>query len=863
MRSFNCMKKVLTVFIVSIFAFSLSIPAIAQKVGKISRAENVAKTSIEYGNLQAYSDGKGVLLNWRMNAETNNVGFYVYRIREGETTLVSNSLVAGSYMKTGSQPVADNQYEYFDPSGDLRSVYYVQSVDVNGKVLNSQMFSPLQVTDLKSVNGNSAEFYSDTQKNSSAIIENKELKLPADLKAEQTANTSLADINMQRYVASQPGVKIFVKQEGFYRVTRSELQNGGFNVNSNSSTWKLFLKGVEQAINIGANDSYIEFYGKGEDVPESDKLVYYLISGGNAGKRIGTTVLRPLSNVLGTNYNQTFVKKDRSEYAGSLLNGDAENFFGTSVTNLSTTTINFNLDGIDENSPKCTIELNLQGLTTGAHNVTVTLNGAQFDPISGAGPFMMRGTYRTSTQFLRDGVNTLELKSTVGITLIESIKINYNRLYLAQNNQLSFYTNQYKKTTLNGFTSADTRVFDLTYPDEPTIITGLQPEQNGGTYKITLPGHRARVMYAVEDSAIKHPASIVQNFPSTLSTAAHNGEFVIIAHKDFMTVAENWANYRRGQGTSVEVVDIADVFDEFSYGSNRSLAIRSFLQYAKENWQTAPKYVLLIGDATYDPRNYKGFGGDNFVPSKLVDTIYLETGSDETLADFNDDGLAEIPIGRIAVRNPADATIVLNKVINFEGGIPQSFDLGFLFAFDVPNGYDFEGLSHRLADLLPPNVPKSFVGRAMNNSQALLVNDMNSGRYMINYSGHGNAKDWVNSTFFGYSVVPQLTNIDKPSIYTLLTCMNGYFVDPNPASESLSEFLVRYPNGGAVAAWSSTGLTTPDLQEVMATRFYTKLTDGTTPRFGDLIRDAKSVVVGGRDVRLSWSLLGDPMLKVR
>ncbi|MBL8066779.1 MAG: hypothetical protein JNM34_13160, partial [Chthonomonadaceae bacterium] len=70
-------------------------------------------------------------------------------------------------------------------------------------------------------------------------------------------------------------------------------------------------------------------------------------------------------------------------------------------------------------------------------------------------------------------------------------------------------------------------------------------------------------------------------------------------------------------------------------------------------------------------------------------------------------------------------------------------------------------------------------------------------------------------------------------------------------------------NGGGVAAWASTGLTTPDVQEVMAQRFYNQLGAGNIPRMGDLIRDAKSTIPGGIDVRLSWTLIGDPMLKVR
>jgi hypothetical protein len=38
---------------------------------------------------------------------------------------------------------------------------------------------------------------------------------------------------------------------------------------------------------------------------------------------------------------------------------------------------------------------------------------------------------------------------------------------------------------------------------------------------------------------------------------------------------------------------------------------------------------------------------------------------------------------------------------------------------------------------------------------------------------------------------------------------------------------------------------------------------GTIPRLGDVIRDAKSAVPGGSDVRYSWVLIGDPLLKVR
>ena len=95
----------------------------------------------------------------------------------------------------------------------------------------------------------------------------------------------------------------------------------------------------------------------------------------------------------------------------------------------------------------------------------------------------------------------------------------------------------------------------------------------------------------------------------------------------------------------------------------------------------------------------------------------------------------------------------------------------------------------------------------------------------------------------------------------MLTCLNGYF--HNLINDSFTEFLTKANNKGAVAAWASSGLTTPDVQAPMALRFYDKIGDGDITRMGDLVKDAKGALVGyGTDVRLSWVLIGDPMLKI-
>jgi hypothetical protein len=464
---------------------------------------------------------------------------------------------------------------------------------------------------------------------------------------------------------------------------------------------------------------------------------------------------------------------------------------------------------------------------------------------------------------LREGGNILKLTAIFSgeISMFDNIKITYPRRYLAQENQLSFYTNNYRVSNVTGFASSSIRVFDVTSPDSPAEFSNLNIRQEGAGFSVRLPAHRGRLMYAVSNEAVKQPASIVQNTPSALSTTAHNAGLLIITHKNFAAQANDWANYRSSLGTTVKVVDVEDIFDEFNFGNSASLSIKDFLEFAKNNWQTPPNYVLLIGDATYDARNYTGTGFWNLVPSKLFDSLYSETGSDEFLADFNEDGLAEIPIGRIPARTGANVTLALNKVINFEGNLGQAISRGALCVSDLPEGYDFAAVCNRVFDELTPNFNKTFINRGDPDAHNQLMNSLNAGKYIVNYTGHGTVTAWTSaSSFLNNSHVNGLTNSSNLTIFTMLTCLNGYFVEPGT---SFGEAALFAPNGGAVAAWASSGLTTPDVQEVMARRFFKKLSEGNITRLGDLINDAKTAIPYGRDVRLSWALLGDPMLKVK
>jgi hypothetical protein len=204
----------------------------------------------------------------------------------------------------------------------------------------------------------------------------------------------------------------------------------------------------------------------------------------------------------------------------------------------------------------------------------------------------------------------------------------------------------------------------------------------------------------------------------------------------------------------------------------------------------------------------------------------------------------------------------LGKTTAFEQGLATAQSRGALCASDLPDGFDFAAMCGRVLQPLPAGIPKMFVNRGDADARNTLMTSLNNGKYIVNYSGHGTFGAWAGN-FFSRTDVPLMANTNEnQTIFTLLTCLNGYYVDA--FGDGLAEVLVKKPTGGAVVSWASSGETTPDVQEIMATRFFTQIgNNASMNRIGDLSNDAKSVIGGGRDVRLSWVLLGDPTMKVK
>ena len=100
----------------------------------------------------------------------------------------------------------------------------------------------------------------------------------------------------------------------------------------------------------------------------------------------------------------------------------------------------------------------------------------------------------------------------------------------------------------------------------------------------------------------------------TLKTTSNAATYLVLTPSALRDGANALAAYRGGK-----VVELRDIYDEFSYGIANPHAIQDFLAYAAKNWKTKPKFVALLGKGSFDPKDYLG-GHTNLFPMLMTPT---------------------------------------------------------------------------------------------------------------------------------------------------------------------------------------------------------------------------------------------------
>jgi len=324
------------------------------------------------------------------------------------------------------------------------------------------------------------------------------------------------------------------------------------------------------------------------------------------------------------------------------------------------------------------IRVHLHGSTSDVHLTRMLFNGNPVGDFSwpatgvdGAVPYTITAQLPTGLFMSRQNTVAIVARDSGAAQdgiYVDWIEIDYDRAYSATDGELKFSVSGTgpKQVSLQGFSSPSTvRIFDLSDPDQPRAV------KMGDTEFQTDPGSAPGPYIAVDAGAIRHP--LVGDFSTdTLRSVTNGADYIIITDPSLVSSAEPLRLHRAAQGLRSRIVTMQSIYDEFADGFVDPDAIKTFLTYAYEHWQSPqPQYVLLLGDANFDYRDYFGNDDANLVPVHLIETPgFGEVPSDNWFVTIGDnDPYPDMWIGRIPARTPAEVTMVVDKILQYEAGM--------------------------------------------------------------------------------------------------------------------------------------------------------------------------------------------------
>ncbi len=323
---------------------------------------------------------------------------------------------------------------------------------------------------------------------------------------------------------------------------------------------------------------------------------------------------------------------------------------------------------------------------------------------------------------------------------------------------------------------------------------------------------------------------------SILKTA-HQADYIVITHPEFLRAAGELAAGRSGLGLKTMVITTDEVFNAFDYGSNEPSAIRRFLNYAYYNYSGTPvSFVTLLGDASWDPKfNLSSSTKRSFVPSygwPVSDYYYSLPGT----GDSNLDTQPLMLISRIPASSEASAESYISKLVEYEDEPPASWNRHFLFISGGDSGSQHESFDEAIQSWLlspsqsqfgalglidpPTNIDSTIIERTdftsgVDGTHVGEIEDaLLTGQSIMYFAGHG-------ATFTSDVLLPDASILNNKGLYPLLmtlTCQTGAFAEPDLIG--VNESYVDAAEAGSVQAYGTTGFGEEDYDNLLTNYFF-------------------------------------------
>jgi hypothetical protein len=357
---------------------------------------------------------------------------------------------------------------------------------------------------------------------------------------------------------------------------------------------------------------------------------------------------------------------------------------------------------------------------------------------------------------------------------------------------------------------------------------------------------------------------------SSLLKRTRGAEWLLIGPKQLVDAAKPLVKRRRRQRLKATSATVEEIFDVFGGGEQRPAAIRDFIEHVYHEGMGRRKlrYVVLLGDGTYDFKDYLGTGVQNQVPPLIVRTSYLWTASDQALAAVHgDDLLPDVAIGRLPAQSADEARRLVAKILAFESLPGRERAPVVLVTDDADEAGNFDRHADELvetvlADEVTRTIRLSEVGAAGVRSEVTAAFD--DGASLVSYIGHGGIHLWAAENAFNASDVAALAPQARQPLLLTMNCLNGFF--HFPFFDSLAEAMVKADDRGAIAALSPTGLSLDAEAHEYHRVLLEEIFNGGHERLGDaLLRAQERFADSGTLPELVgiYQLFGDPALRIR
>ncbi len=649
-------------------------------------------------------------------------------------------------------------------------------------------------------------------------------------------------------------IKLEVAQDGMYRVSLADLQAAGLAIDNPDSA-SLALSQAGHPIPFTIHNDDLIFYGQAPTSRYTAVRPYILALGDGGVIMAETAVSSP--SVTVSQLPQTLHLEENHRYLPQARqDAQSDVWYWQSLGQAQKIVLTIDLAAV---SPQpAVLRLHLRGTTNNPavepdHDFDLILNGQKIDTIRWDGETLHTSETAVPANLLQTGPNELILDNEVeGASPLDIMDLNWVELdYIAPatavNDRLQFSQTD-GGVTLNGF-SGPPLLFDISDPAAPQRLTAAPDD---GQIQLTVAPETT--ITAIGPRGYLSPR-IVPMRQSDWHNPDNQADLIILAADEFIPALAPLVAARQEQGLTAAAIPIAEIYDEFAYGAATPTAIQTFVAYAYQNWQEPrPRYLLLVGDATTDYRNYLGTAPPNPLPSLMVPVEFSgETVSDARLADVDGDMKPDAAVGRWPVSTVEEVASLVERTLAYERGTAVNRTL---FAADNTEN-QFAVIANRLVDQsgLPAANNQLLTGAQADEVAAA----WNKGAWLAAYIGHGSVERWGKEDIFYPEAVAGLTAAEPP-IVLQLTCLTGLFA--HPQLTSLSETMLLHQQG-PVLIIAAASLTLSGYQEPFARNLLQALQDPANTRIGDALQQAKQSLDiensnGLREISDTFGLLGDP-----